>query len=112
MRLHAYQDELEREVDRLRDRLLRTQKKSSNSKASNDYSLSPNSENKSTIADSGLVCEICEQRGHDIFTCNLLSDNVVPEASSVQLDASQQFCVDCEERGHVAANCPHSLDVF
>ena len=64
------------------------------------------------MLDPSMICEICEQRGHDIFSCGLLRDDPLPERQSISADTAQQFCVDCEEHGHIAANCPHSLDVF
>jgi len=62
------------------------------------------------------VCEICEQPGHDIFTCDLLKDGAPKPSSKDKFTAvrisSEQFCVDCESYGHLATDCPHSLDVF
>ncbi|KAH8118910.1 hypothetical protein DFH11DRAFT_1561792 [Phellopilus nigrolimitatus] len=66
------------------------------------------------------VCEICERPGHDIFTCDLLKDGseptISPASTSVPKNPkgtdSDLFCEDCESHGHLAANCPHSLDVF
>ncbi|EJD38001.1 hypothetical protein AURDEDRAFT_173000, partial [Auricularia subglabra TFB-10046 SS5] len=70
-------------------------------------------------ASSEAVCEICEQPGHDIFTCHLLKDDPGPALSqpasarsSGEGDPSALWCDDCESHGHVAADCPHSLDVF
>ena len=77
----------------------------------------------------GEACEICERPGHDIFSCPLLKDGST-ETESIQtstndhfssLSSSQKgpkpagaelFCEDCEGHGHVAADCPYSLDVF
>lgn len=63
------------------------------------------------------VCEICEQPGHDIFTCDLLKDDRPLSASSAggfmrSKNLTDAFCEDCEEPGHTSANCPHSMDVF
>lgn len=76
------------------------------------------------------VCEICERPGHDIFSCEMLggttsptlmmsritgSDDPAPLGASVvtpEDDVLDVFCEDCEGHGHVAADCPHSLDVF
>ncbi|KAG2351781.1 hypothetical protein BDR07DRAFT_1210480, partial [Suillus spraguei] len=63
------------------------------------------------------VCEICERPGHDIFTCDLLRDDMPPSrdqnaVKKMNGDSSDLFCVDCEGYGHLAADCPHSLDVF
>lgn len=57
------------------------------------------------------VCEICEQPGHDIFSCSLLKDDSAAPPKHMDED-EELVCEDCEGRGHVAANCPHSLDVF
>lgn len=57
------------------------------------------------------VCEICERPGHDIFNCDVLSKKTpaTPQYTKKPLDL---FCDDCESHGHLAADCPHSLDVF
>ncbi|RDB16858.1 Dynactin subunit 1 [Hypsizygus marmoreus] len=95
------EDELEQELERMRERLAR-QKKSS--KSSTD---TIDSRHK---VRTGVVCEICERPGHDIFNCDVLNKEapaVLHGRTSVDL-----FCEDCEGHGHVAADCPHSLDVF
>lgn len=129
---HTYsqhQDELEREVSRLQDKLARSQKKSSKTGVPDDprSSLPSMSSSASTRSESVMsqttsrsgedVCEICEQPGHDIFSCDLLKDerplSSNSEASFLKKNVSDDlFCEDCEEHGHTAANCPHSLDVF
>ena len=60
------------------------------------------------------MCEICERPGHDIFTCDLLKDDSssAPHNSDKAGTRGDLYCEDCEETGHVAADCPHSLDVF
>lgn len=59
------------------------------------------------------VCEICERPGHDIFTCDLLKEDApAPLARAKASSSSELYCVDCEGYGHVASDCPHSLDVF
>lgn len=90
------QDDLEREVERLRDKL---SKKTSRNGSMNGVPPPTQSHGED-------VCEICEQPGHDIFSCSLLKDDG-PAKHEEEL-----VCEDCEGRGHVAANCPHSLDVF
>lgn len=60
----------------------------------------------------GDVCEICEQPGHDIFTCDLLRGDAAPMAGGKDVPPSELYCEDCENYGHVAADCPHSMDVF
>ncbi|THG99933.1 hypothetical protein EW026_g2495 [Hermanssonia centrifuga] len=117
------EDELEREVERLKERSARSQKKSSKglpeeiraptSVASSASKMSQYSD--STEHGGGEVCEICERPGHDIFTCDLLNDDrPLSIGSSSGLSDTKQdlYCEDCESRGHTAANCPHSLDVF
>lgn len=114
------EDELEQELERLKEKLSRNNKKSSkNSLEPTDLlvrkrSSTPNNFNQSSSED---VCEICERPGHDIFTCDLLRDETPParDQNAVKKtngDPSDLFCVDCEGHGHVAADCPHSLDVF
>lgn len=61
---------------------------------------------------AGDVCEICEQPGHDIFTCDLLRGGAAPAAGVKDAPPSELYCEDCENYGHVAVDCPHSLDVF
>jgi CAP-Gly domain-containing linker protein 1 len=96
------QDDLEREVERLKEKLSKTQKKPSRNgvESSNYIAVASPRED---------VCEICEQPGHDIFNCSLLKDEPGGTAGGA---ADELFCEDCESHGHVAANCPHSLDVF
>ncbi|KAI1795501.1 hypothetical protein LXA43DRAFT_723290 [Ganoderma leucocontextum] len=116
------EDELEREIERLKDKLSRSQKKSSKTdlplpEDSTGRPPSVASTMSSTVGQSDeVVCEICERPGHDIFTCDLLKEDAAPPSaglisSSLRAD-SELICEDCEERGHTAANCPHSLDVF
>lgn len=129
-----YQDELEREVERLKERLARSQKKSSKTGLPEDSRSSVSSSMSSasilsstsrsakfsdaTISDSTSrgeeVCEICERPGHDIFTCDLLKDDRPLSSASMGSKRANEdiFCEDCEEHGHTAANCPHALDVF
>ncbi|KAG2036140.1 hypothetical protein BDR03DRAFT_1057660 [Suillus americanus] len=110
-------DELEQELERLKEKLSRNTKKlSKNSLEPTDLpprkrSSTPNSFNRSSSED---VCEICERPGHDIFTCDLLRDDTTDQnaVKKTNGDPSDLFCVDCEGHGHVAADCPHSLDVF
>ncbi|KAG2345466.1 hypothetical protein BDR05DRAFT_981848 [Suillus weaverae] len=114
------EDELEQELEHLKEKLSRNNKKSTkNSLEPTDLpprkrSSTPNNFNQSSSDD---VCEICERPGHDIFTCDLLRDETPPgpDRNAVKKtngDPSDLFCVDCEGHGHVAADCPHSLDVF
>ncbi|EKM54369.1 uncharacterized protein PHACADRAFT_96626, partial [Phanerochaete carnosa HHB-10118-sp] len=127
------EDELEREVARLQERLARNQKKSSKglseeptssvttslSSVSSSASSRPESVMSDTTSRSGSedICEICEKPGHDIFSCDLLKEDRplgIGSASDFLTKSATDdlFCEDCEEHGHTAANCPHSLDVF
>ena len=63
-------------------------------------------------APTEAVCEICEQPGHDIFTCHLLKDEGGAAPAASRAGGDELWCDDCESHGHVAADCPHSLDVF
>ena len=87
----------------MKEKLARTQKKTSRN------GIEPNGVLQTASAED--VCEICEQPGHDIFSCSLLKDEPAVSISS-RGEGDELFCEDCESRGHVAADCPHSLDVF
>ncbi|KAG2145954.1 uncharacterized protein EDB93DRAFT_1150216 [Suillus bovinus] len=108
------EDELEQELERLKEKLSRNNNKKSSKNCLEPTDLphrrrspTPNI-NRSCSED---VCEICERPGHDIFSCDLLRDET-PPVKKTNGDPSDLFCVDCEGHGHVAADCPHSLDVF
>lgn len=104
------EDELEQELERLKEKLARQKKFS---KSTSD-TLEPHPHgsllvNTSSSA-SPQVCEICERPGHDIFSCNLLKAKIPTTShSGPSLDL---FCADCESHGHAASDCPHSLEVF
>ncbi|KAI0051630.1 hypothetical protein FA95DRAFT_243872 [Auriscalpium vulgare] len=104
------EDELEQEVERLKDKLSRAQKKTS--KNAVDIAASGSSSSLHSMSDdgqgSGDVCEICEQPGHDIFSCHLLKGDSDAGVST----SSKAYCDDCESYGHLSADCPHSMDVF
>ena len=108
------QDELERDNERLREKLSR-QKKSSKTD-SEDSARQPSTwkaPESAAASSSEPVCDICERPGHDVFDCDLLKDDVSPQLQiKTALGDSELYCEDCEEHGHVAANCPHSQDVF
>ncbi|TFY60524.1 hypothetical protein EVG20_g7385 [Dentipellis fragilis] len=96
------EDELEHEIDRLKDKLSRSQKKLSKGASESNGSLDSLSTKSDGGQQSGDVCEICEQPGHDIFTCDVLKgDGAAPEDSTEMADV---FCLDCESHGHVAAD--------
>ncbi|KDR75449.1 hypothetical protein GALMADRAFT_227098 [Galerina marginata CBS 339.88] len=106
-------DELEQEVERLKEKLSRQKKISKNGhenaegrqRLSSASSISTTSSGSISLGRGAEVCEICEQPGHDIFNCSLLKDDSGRAAKDV-------VCEDCESPGHVAADCPHSSDVF
>ncbi|KAI0266879.1 hypothetical protein BC834DRAFT_873993 [Gloeopeniophorella convolvens] len=109
------EDELEQEIEQLKERLVRSEKKSSKRAnqaptASTAESMESMSEVSFQGAPTGDVCEICEQPGHDIFTCDLLRGG--DASGGKDAPPSELFCEDCENYGHVAADCPHSMDVF
>lgn len=125
------EDELEREVSRLQERLAKSQKKSSKNGLPDDSrssmpSMSSSASSRSqsvmsnTTSHSGEdLCEICERPGHDIFSCDLLKDDRPLAGGSISahdfLKKSARddlYCEDCEEHGHISADCPHSLDIF
>ena len=120
----SLQDELEQEVERLKEKLTRSHKKlSKNSLEPTEPPprqplLTPSvANNNFKQSSSEDVCEICERPGHDIFTCDLLRDETPAARDKNAMkqtngDPSDLFCVDCEGHGHVIADCPHSLDVF
>ena len=104
-------------MERLREKLARSQRKASKN------STEPPAHSPVVVADDEVhgaspaastqdVCEICEQPGHDIFSCDLLKDGMPSGTMSNAPAAEDLVCEDCEGRGHTAAHCPHSLDVF
>ncbi|KAG6897401.1 hypothetical protein C0992_001907 [Termitomyces sp. T32_za158] len=84
------EDELEQEVERLRQQVARQDKKLTKGSAE--------------VGKEEGVCEICERPGHDIFGCDVLNKGAEAD--------HELFCEDCESHGHIASDCPHSLDVF
>jgi CAP-Gly domain-containing linker protein 1 len=106
----------------MKEKLARYQKKSSKTKPTdviNQVSSPPESIRSAASLPEPQLCEICEQPGHDIFTCDLLQEGPSPTANSAVFDhsrghrvSSDLFCEDCASPGHLAADCPHSLDVF
>ena len=107
------QDELETEMARLKDKLARSQKKSSKGASSDDArSIFPSMSSRGSIfSDRELadeVCDLCERPGHDAFNCDMLKEGRLATAGG-KIDL---YCEDCEGHGHTADNCPHSMDVF
>ncbi|TFK54397.1 hypothetical protein OE88DRAFT_1190781 [Heliocybe sulcata] len=126
------EDELEHELERLKEKLAKEQRKSSKSTAEPEETRVPFPSGRTSISsmnalqlDQGgeegeQVCEICERPGHDIFSCDLLSDDAASMRSGKSGHSytyskpagADLYCEDCEGHGHIAAECPHSLDVF
>lgn len=110
------EDELEQEIEQLKEKLARVEKKSS--KRANQAMSLLSTDSLDSMSDAnqgpltGDVCEICEQPGHDIFTCDLLRGSPAPTPGGKDSPPSELYCEDCENYGHVAADCPHSMDVF
>jgi hypothetical protein len=98
---------LEQELDHLKDKLARSEKKVKNSTGGSD-TRSRFSEPLHNSSDSD-VCELCDKPGHDMFNCDALP----PLRSNTSAnDLADMFCEDCDTHGHTTADCPHSMDVF
>ncbi|KAF8993711.1 hypothetical protein BDQ17DRAFT_1312094 [Cyathus striatus] len=108
------EDELEQEIERLKEKITRQKKSSKNSGEVNESRQRLSTTSLSSTASSETVCEICERPGHDIFNCDLLKEDTPIGSTREKLTSSsgELFCEDCESHGHMAADCPHSLDVF
>ncbi|KAH7097082.1 hypothetical protein BKA62DRAFT_833506 [Auriculariales sp. MPI-PUGE-AT-0066] len=121
------EDDLEREVEQLKTKLARSGASDrppslySNSSSRHHHSSSRSSVSTTVsaapvTASDETVCEICEQPGHDIFTCPVLKgDDDYTSPTTARSDAgdpSQLWCDDCESHGHLPQDCPHSLEVF
>lgn len=106
----ALKDAYTEKIKELEDKLARY---SSSKKSSSSSKSSTTPAPTISHAVTGQVCDLCEQPGHEIQDCPVLKTG-----SSDNYDAgnggsnSELFCEDCEGRGHIAANCPHSMDVF
>jgi len=102
------EDELEQELERVTEKLARSEKKSkTNTEASDMRPPLSGALHDSPDAD---VCELCDKPGHDMFNCEALpplQSNVTPPD-----DPSDLYCEDCDTHGHTTADCPHSMDVF
>lgn len=104
------EDDLEREVEKLKDKVQRLQAKNSSKSAGSDATAKSSSRGNHTRSStvtqqtvakeepSTLVCEICEQSGHDIFSCPLLKDDET--APAINGSSTEAYCVDCDSKGH------------
>ncbi|KDN40486.1 hypothetical protein RSAG8_08106, partial [Rhizoctonia solani AG-8 WAC10335] len=108
------EDDLERELERCKEKLARAQKHSGESMLTNGTSKSKSTIKViTTMADR---CELCESKDHDGMDCPLLDDGG-EEEHTVKLpvldnERAKSWCADCEEYGHGVENCPNSQDVF
>ena len=109
---NTLQDELEQEVERLKEKLSRSQKKSKNAFEATSSSGTQEPVAGTIAKDMGEVCEICEQPGHDIFNCDVLKGEAVLSRPVSAMSGQELYCEDCGEHGHVVTECPHSMDVF
>ena len=104
------EDDLEREVEKLKDKVQRLQAKNASKSGGSDSTAKASSRSNHTRSStvtqqtvakeepSSLVCEICEQSGHDIFSCPLLKDEeTAPATNGSSVDV---YCVDCDTKGH------------
>ncbi|KAL0571109.1 hypothetical protein V5O48_010841 [Marasmius crinis-equi] len=131
------EDELEQEVERLKEKIGKLERKKSKSsigpeavvgegahRESSTLTTTSHVSNSSFSSENGVdVCEICEKPGHDIFNCDLLKEDGPLSAKSITSAAHKAingdreeeldvWCEDCEGHGHTAENCPNAEDVF
>ncbi|KAF8706023.1 hypothetical protein RHS03_05195, partial [Rhizoctonia solani] len=108
------EDDLERELERYKEKLARAQRPSGESMLTNGTSKSKsNIKVVTTMADR---CELCESKDHDGMDCPLLHDGGEDEPT-VKISAAigkdkKGWCADCEEFGHEVDECPNSQEVF
>jgi hypothetical protein len=95
----------------MKEKLARQKKSSKNTTDAGEPSHRRSTPGDTTDSASVQVCEICERPGHDIFSCDLLKEDVPPHSKSSRV-LPDLFCDDCESHGHAASDCPHSLEVF
>ena len=111
-------------MERLKEKLSRSKKSSKSSMEGNllnarsrplseisDGPTTSHAHDANTPIDDQHVCEICEQPGHDIFSCPALKEDS-PKNHSAQSQNKSLFCEDCEGYGHSSSNCPYAQDVF
>ncbi|CAE6417958.1 unnamed protein product [Rhizoctonia solani] len=109
------EDDLERELERYKEKLARAQKQSGDPMLTNGTSKSKSGIKViTTMADR---CELCESKDHDGMDCPLLHDggeeeHTVKISVAIDRDRAKDWCADCEEYGHGVENCPNSQDVF
>lgn len=107
-----FQDDLEREIERLRGKLSRAESKKSSKMDGAEKEKQQDSERGplpppiTTTAPlesegSATICEICEQPGHDLFSCPILKDDD-SSAAKPSASGSKEYCEDCESYGHTS----------
>lgn len=104
------EDELEQELERLKEKLARNERKSAKSSGEANMSRLRAASPTSSLSSDQDVCELCEKPGHDMFNCDGLPP-LQPKLTRMA-DPSDLFCEDCDTHGHTTAECPHSMDVF
>ncbi|CAE6462625.1 unnamed protein product [Rhizoctonia solani] len=108
------EDDLERELEKYKEKLARAQRPSGESMLTNGTSKSKS--NIKVVTSMVDRCELCDAKDHDGMDCPLLHDGgedepTVKISSAVEKDKTN-WCADCEEFGHGVENCPNSQDVF
>lgn len=107
-----FQDDLEREIERLRGKLSRAESKKSSKmdgaekEKQQDREKGPLPPPITTTAPlesdgSAITCEICEQPGHDLFSCPILKDDDSSAAKPIA-SSPKEYCEDCESYGHTS----------
>lgn len=110
-----FQDDLEREVERLKEKLSRKSSKASgesmlasNRNGGRDSLFSGNGSARSSAvyeAPEHNACEVCGEKGHDLLTCPLVfdgsGDKTETAKSSKTEEAESLWCEDCESRRYV-----------
>ncbi|KAJ1304313.1 hypothetical protein OPQ81_005473 [Rhizoctonia solani] len=109
------EDDLERELERYKEKLARAQKQSGESMLTNGTSKSKSG--IKVITNMADRCELCASKDHDGMDCPLLHDGGEEEptlklSSAIEKENAKEWCADCEEYGHGVENCPNSQDVF
>jgi hypothetical protein len=107
-----FQDDLEREIERLRGKLSRAESKKSSKMDGAEKEKQQEREKRPPLPPimttaplesevSATICEICEQPGHDLFSCPILKDD---DSSAAKPNASspKEYCEDCESYGHTS----------
>ena len=111
-----FQDDLEREIERLRGKLSRAGSRKSSKTDGAEKEKEKEKEKKAppppitTTAPpeseaSNTICEICEQPGHDLFACPILKDDDDSATKKNGLN-SKEYCEDCDSYDHISKRRP------